>query len=139
MGVNRVFFPQEAMDEWMVEERVVIEDDVMTLNPGDRQFKLVSALRFLNEVGGGGDANKLSGKAISLERVAELGGEHYANSVLMGDDAYDVVEGFLGEPLEPDAELATGRGMASATRTATGDMDPDKDVDPLTEWFLNRR
>ena len=44
MGTNRVFFPQEAMDEWMVEERVTIEDDVMTLMPGERRFKLVSAL-----------------------------------------------------------------------------------------------
>lgn len=139
MGANRVFFPQEAMDEWVVEERVSIEGDVMTLKPGERRFKLVSALRFLNEVGGGGDANKLAGKAITLDRVTELGGEHYANSVLLGDDAYDVVEGFLGEPLQEPVAVATGADVASATRAATGDMDPVKDVDPLTEWFLNRR
>ena len=139
MGTNRVFFPQEAVDEWMVEERVTVEDDVMTLTPGDRRFRLISAIRFLSEVGGGGDANRLSGKAIPLERVAELGGEHCANSVLLGDDAYDVVEGFLGEPMVEPETAAAGDDLASATRAATGDRDTKSDVDPLTEWFLKDR
>ena len=139
MEANRVFLPQQAMDEWMAEERITLEDDVLTLKPSERRFKLVSALRFTQEVGGGGDANRLAGKVIPLERVAELGGEHCANSVLVGDDAYDVIEGFLGEPLEPDHAVATGSDMVSATRAATGDIDPEKDVDPLTEWLLNER
>ena len=55
--------------------------------------------------------------------VAELEGEHCADSVIIGDNAYEVVEGFLGEPIGNGAsDAATGAG--------------DGKHDPITALFL---
>ena len=60
---------------------------------------LTAALHFKGEVAGGPDENKLVGKVKSLEAVAGLSGEHCADSVVLGDNAYDVEEGFIALPL----------------------------------------
>lgn len=138
MGTNRVFFPQEALDTWVVDERVMVEDDILTLKPEGRRFKLQSAVRFVTEVGGGGDARQLVGKVKTRQQLAELGGELCANSVLLDEDAYDVIEGFLGELIQEPKTVATGDSLSAATRAATGDKNPKKDIDPLTEWFLQK-
>jgi hypothetical protein len=101
MADNRVFFPQEALDIWVDDKAVTLEGEFIKLNPGGPRMTLTSAVRFLQEVGGGGDAKKLVGKVQTMEQLEALGGEYCANSVLLEEDAYDVVEGFLAEPL-PD-------------------------------------
>ncbi|MGD8860760.1 MAG: hypothetical protein PVI30_12185 [Myxococcales bacterium] len=144
MGVNRVFFPQEALDQWIEQERIVLDDDVMTLNPDGQRFRISEALRFMAEVAEGEDPHDLVGKVKSVEAVAGLGGEHYADSVILGDNAYEVVEGFVGEPIDqttpdaPDAPVAAGHSLASATRAAVGDKASSDDMDPLTRFFLEK-
>ncbi len=41
------------------------------------------------------DAAELVGRCKTLEQIEALGGEHYADSVVLNDNAYQVVEGFL--------------------------------------------
>lgn len=49
-----------------------------------------------------------------------MGCEHYAASVIIGNDAYEVVEGFVGETC-PDQQWSA-----------------EAEMDPLTYWFLRR-
>src|SRR5690606_31491535 len=98
MGVNRVFLPQEALDQWMSEGRVEVDGELMTMHPEGRRFQLRTAVRFLSEITESGDPDQLVGKVKDLEQLASLGGEHCADSVLLGDSAYQVIEGFVGEP-----------------------------------------
>jgi hypothetical protein len=105
MASNRVFLPQQALDRWLGQGRVGLVDDLLSIPPGGRRFQLVSALRFMAEVAGNDDPHGLVGKVKSLEQVQALNGEHYSDSVILGDNAYQVIEGFLGEPLPaPNAD-----------------------------------
>ena len=99
MSQNRVFFPQEAVQAWLEQGRVQLVGDELTTTPEGRRLRVESALRFLAEVAAGADPHELVGKVKTLEQVQALGGEHCADSVIMGDCAYQVVEGFLGELL----------------------------------------
>jgi hypothetical protein len=139
MGVNRLFFPQEALDAWLDQGRAVLESDTLTFNPEGRRFKLQEAVRFLSEIAGGGDVNKLVGKVKTKEQLTELGGEQCSDSVILGDDAYEVVEGFVGEPLPGIMTVAVGDSMLSATRAAVGDEIHGDGVDALTRLFMHKR
>ena len=50
-----------------------------------------------------------------MEQVQALSGEHYADSVILGDNAYQVIEGFLGE-LMPASTRPTLSASAVARR-----------------------
>jgi hypothetical protein len=103
MSSNRVFFPQQALDRWLEQGRVSLVDDELTITEAGRRFRLTGALHFTAEVGGVEDGLGLVGKVKSLEQLRELNGEHYADSVVLGDNAYQVIEGFLGEPIPAPA------------------------------------
>ena len=92
----RVFVPQDALEAFMADGRAHMTGDTLFLE-GTR-FELASAVRFVSEVAGGGDQTGLVGRVKSTEQLAELGGEHAAGSVILGDNAYEVVEGFLASP-----------------------------------------
>jgi hypothetical protein len=122
MSANRVFFPQQALDEWLGQGRAMLVDDELTVGPAARRFKLQSALHFVAEVAGTPDAHDLVGKVKTVEQVQAMAGEHYADSVVLGDNAYQVVEGFAGELLPGgSAPVASKR---SARNSLAGDSDP---------------
>lgn len=112
MGRNRVFLPQDTLDRWLDEGRVAVEGERMTLQPEDQRFRLASAVRFVEELAGEGDTAALVGKVKDFGQLEALGGEHQADSVLLGDAAYQVVEGFVGEPVDappgPPSEPGSG-------------------------------
>ncbi len=95
----RLYISQDRLDAWASEERVKIEGDLMTLLPDGRAFRITPALRFLKVAGGGDDPHGLLGKVKTVKAIEEQGGENYMNSVILGETAYDVQQGFLGEPL----------------------------------------
>ena len=79
-----------------------IQDDIMTLAGDGRAFRLRPAIRFLKVAGADGqipDPHQLIGRVKLVDDLAELGGEQFLESVIVGDVAYDVQTGFLGEPL----------------------------------------
>lgn len=96
MTLSRVFFPQEALEAWMADSRAHVVGETLFLD--GQAFTLETAVRFMDEVAGGGDATRLIGRVQTLDQVAALGGEHCADSVVLGDNAYQVVEGFLAGP-----------------------------------------
>ena len=93
MPPSRVFIPQEALEAWLSSGTVHMVGE--TLFVDGQPFALESAVRFVNEVAGGGDAPHLLGHVKTLTQLTALGGEHCADSVVLGDNAYEVVEGFL--------------------------------------------
>lgn len=100
MSVNRIYLSQESVDSWLSEDRVSIKDDVITLVGEDRQFRLQSAVRFIAEVTGELDQAQLVGKVKDLGQIKDLNAEHTHDSVICGDNAYQVEEGFVGVPLD---------------------------------------
>ena len=132
MAANRVFFPQQALDNWLESGRATLVGDELTILPEARRFRLTSAVRFMAEVAEGRDPHGLVGKVKDLEQVTALSGEHSAQSVIIGDNAYDVIEGFLGEALTSTKRMAARRSGAGAKAPP---IDPD---DPLVRLLAQK-
>ena len=102
----RLFISQDRLDAWSAEERVRLVDDVMTLVGDGRSFRLRPAVRFMKLSGGQGDAdpNSVVGKVKTIDALTKDGGEHYHDSVIYRESAYDVQQGFVGEPVGAGGE-----------------------------------
>ncbi len=96
---NRVFFPQAALDEWIAQDRVDLRNDELTIKSENRKYRIIEAVRILSEVTGLPDSNELVGKVKSHAFLSELGAEILEGSVILGDNAYDAVPGFVGAPI----------------------------------------
>jgi hypothetical protein len=138
MGVNRVFFPQDALDAWLAEERVSLDGELLTLLEQGQRFRLEGAVRILAEVADGGDAPGLVGKVKTVPQIEVLEAEHVSGSLVLGDNAYEVVEGFVGQPLESAEPLVSGDDLASAARAAVGDPGSRDSMDALTRFLLEK-
>jgi hypothetical protein len=99
MGKNRVFFPQAALDHWIGEGKVDLTGDELTIKAEARRYRILEAARIVSEVSGLPDANELLGKVKTRAYLTELGAELLETSMVLGDNAYDVVPGFLGSPV----------------------------------------
>lgn len=139
MRENRLFVPQQMLDHWLSEERVEVEGETMVVKPEGQRFTLTTAVLFKAEVTGSPDANALLGKVKDLEQLARIGAEHYADSVIFGDNAYQVVEGFAGTPIRVEAEdVATGTSLAGAARAALGERSGSGEIDLLARFLKSR-
>ena len=122
MSPNRVFFPQEALDGWIEEGRIALVGDELTTSPEARRFQLESAVRFMSEVTTGEDPNGLVGKVKTVEQLALVGGEHAPGSVIVGDNAYEVIDGFLGALMPADARAVARRASLETPDDALGQL-----------------
>lgn len=101
---NRVFFPQAALDDWAAIDRVDLTAEELVLRDEGRRYRIVEAVRITREVTDTPDPNEIVGKVKSRAFLNELGAEILENSMIIGDNAYDIVPGFAGAPLPVTGE-----------------------------------
>jgi hypothetical protein len=120
---NRVFFPQAALDEWLGDDRVDLKNDELSIKGENRRFRIIEAVRVLREVTGSDDPHELLGRVKSCAFLNELGAELLQSSMIIGDNAYDVLQGFVGAPtstfedhrkLVPDGKTANDEELLLA-------------------------
>jgi len=99
----RLFISQERLDAWSAEQRVSVAGDVMTLADDGRSFRIRPAVRFLRVAGSVEDPNQLVDTVRDEHSLDEMGADHYMYSVILGETAYDVQPGFIGEPIPRDS------------------------------------
>lgn len=97
--MSRLYISQRRLDEWVEQERVSLEETQMTLANGKR-FLLIPAVHFVEVVGTDQDPNQLLGTVKTQQQLLVMSAEHYRDSVIVGDVGYQVLEGFVGEPLD---------------------------------------
>jgi len=73
----------------------------MILTELGRAFSMTPAVCFVSASSGAQDPNGLIGLVKSKQALEAMGAEQLANSVIVNDTAYDVIDGFIGEPLPP--------------------------------------
>jgi hypothetical protein len=125
MAKNRVFFPQAALDQWISEGKVDLTGDELTLKPDERRYRILEAARVVAECTGLPDANELVGKVKTRLFLNELGAELLETSMVLDENAYDIVPGFLGAPIGTFSEhmMATPRTEASKAGQPASDED----------------
>ncbi len=119
---NRVFFPQTALDQWIVDGSVDLQKGELTILGSigqGRKFQLEEAVRVLREVTGAGDAAKLIGRVKTRSWLETQGGEIVETSMLLGDTAYDVEPGWVGTPVGSFGAYAASAGVSGAAGART--------------------
>lgn len=123
MGQNRVFFPQEALDRWLSEGRVEVLGSELIIPNERRRYRLVEAVRVVSEEFGRADPDELVGKVKTMLFLSELGAELLGDSMVLGENAYRVVAGWLGTPvgtLEQHRAERQGLGVSRPSRPPHG-------------------
>ena len=93
----KLFISQGRIDRWLDEGKVRLEGEVMVLPALNKSFRIRPAVHFVRCVSGAEDPHGLIGRVKTQEQLADLHAEQYANSVLVGETAYDCEAGFVGE------------------------------------------
>ncbi len=99
MNVSRLFISVERLEAWTAEGRALFEGDRMTLTELNRMFAMAPAVCFVTATGQDHDPYDLVGRVKSKAALESMGAEQFANSVIYNDTAYDVIDGFIGEPI----------------------------------------
>jgi hypothetical protein len=138
MAKNRVFFPQAALDQWISEGKVDLTGDELTIKPEARRYRILEAARVLAECTGLPDANELIGKVKTRTFLSELGAELLETSMVLGENAYDIIPGFVGSPVGTFEEHMAGpaRAEARAAPAAKAASSPVSDEDLLVKFLL---
>jgi hypothetical protein len=131
---NRVFFPQAALDQWIVDGSVELNDGELTIIAEGRRYRLAEAVRVLREVSGAGDAHELMGRVKARMYLEQLGAEIVETSMLLGDAAYDVEPGWLGIPVGTFADHV-GSDARKRARGGKPGTDPKTDEDLLARFL----
>ncbi len=108
MAPNRVFFPQRALDQWLAESKIDLSAKELVIKAENRRYQVVEAVRVIQEVSGTEDLFDLVGKVKSVNYLMELGAEILETSMVLGDNAYEVIPGFLGAPVGSFSEHRAG-------------------------------
>lgn len=135
MGKNRVFFPQEALDRWLVEGRAEIYGSELIIMSERRRYRLVEAVRVLSEEAGHSDPDELVGKVKTVLYLTELGAELLGDSMVLGENAYRVVAGWLGSPV---GTLAEHRAERQERRVSRAPLPAPGSDEELLAAFLAR-
>ena len=99
--MSRLFISVDRLDAWTAEGRAALDGDRMILTELGRAFTMTPAVHFVKTMGQDSDPNDLVGLVKSKPQLDAMGAEQLANSVIYNDTAYDVIDGFIGEPLPP--------------------------------------
>ena len=96
MAASRLFLSQAVLDRWLSEGLATLDGETLASGPDRLGFELKTGLLFESEPTESGDSAGLLGKVKDLDQVLGLGGDYSTGTVILGDAAYEVVEGFVG-------------------------------------------
>ncbi len=119
----KLFLPQTQLEEWALGDKADLKDGkLVVMAEGGATFPVVPAVHFVQLVSGE-DTHKLVAKVKTEDQLQSLGAEQMADSVILGESAYEVVPGYLTE-------------VATAPRPA--DKKPSSETDLLAAFILNK-
>lgn len=146
-----LFVPQTVLDKWSEQGRIRVDGNVLTILGENKSFALTQAVRFL-KLEAGEDGAGLLQKVKTTEALKHMGAEHYRESVILGDSAYHVQQGFLADASalrraaaasqpSPPRPAAAGASTAPAGAVPAPAAKPDDkkggDQDMLAQFLLD--
>jgi hypothetical protein len=110
--VARLFVSQERIDRWSSEGKVTIEEDIMSLPALGRSFRLRPAVYITRVLSREKDIHRLLGRVKTAEQLSQMGAENFANSLILGEVAYECEPGFVGEVIGAAGVSPGGGGIS---------------------------
>ncbi|HYS09224.1 MAG TPA: hypothetical protein VEP66_10780 [Myxococcales bacterium] len=107
-----LFVPQSVLDKWSEQGRIQVDGNVLTILGEQKSFALTSAVRFIKMEAGEDNAGLLA-KVKTTDALKQMGAEHYMESVILGESAYQVQMGFLADANALRRAAAASQAAAS--------------------------
>jgi hypothetical protein len=144
MAGGLLFVSQSLLDAWAVQGRIDLDGTSLALLSGEgqgRRYALEPAARFLRILDGE-DALGLLARVKTIGQIRELGGEAVADSVVVGEVAYQVEPGYLAEASAVEAASraspAPRSGAAPGPRGLPADLeDRRREAEALARFLLD--
>jgi hypothetical protein len=132
-----LFVPQTVLDKWSEQGRVRLDGKVLTLLDSTKKaFQLTTAVRFL-KLEAGEDKAKLLGKVKTTDALRQMGAEVVMHSVLLGETAYAVQQGFLADANALRRAVSAAQAAKKQAQPAGGATKDAKAEEPdLLAQFL---
>ncbi|MFZ5444121.1 MAG: hypothetical protein ACOZQL_29260 [Myxococcota bacterium] len=121
----KLFLPQKTLEEWALAEKADLSDGKLVVAEGKTSHPVTSAVHFQKLVSGE-DTQGLLGRVKTTAQLTALQAEHFADSCIVGETAYEVVEGYVTEVQAPAAarpEKKKGAGSPEADLLAAFILD----------------
>src|ERR1700704_975182 len=122
-----LFVPQSVLDKWSEQGRIQVDGNVLTILGEQKSFALTSAVRFI-KMEAGDDNVGLLAKVKTTDALKQMGAEHYMESVILGEVAYQVQQGFLA-----DAHALRRAAVVSLAVPAAAPVPPAAPGDPAAD------
>jgi hypothetical protein len=137
---NRVFFPQACLDQWGVEGKIELTPTELVILAEGRRYEITEVVRVVVEVTGAPDPHGIVGKVKAKDELETMGAEILENSMIIGDNAYDVVPGWAGTPLTAfedhlvSPERMTALGGRAGVTSGTSPTRPASEEEMLVRF-----
>jgi hypothetical protein len=118
----RLFLSQATLEEWLVADKADVREHHLLIHEESARLPVEDAVHVARLVSGA-DEQKLLHKVKTSAQLDALSAEQLADSVLVGESAYDVQRGYLVQL--PDADFASA-------------LKPEKETDLLAQFFLEK-
>src|SRR6267378_1611023 len=129
-----LFVPQSVLDKWSEQGRIQVDGNVLTILGEQKSFALTSAVRFI-KMEAGDDNVGLLAKVKTTDALKQMGAEHYMESVILGESAYQVQQGFLADANA--LRRAAAAPGAPASGEGTQDEKKGAEQDMLAQFLLD--
>jgi len=137
-----LFVPQSVLAKWSEQGRISVVGNLLTILGENKNFALTSAVRFL-KMEAGEDVAGLLQKVKTIDALKQMGAEHYMESVILGESAYQVQQGFLAEAnalrRAAAASQAASKPAAKPGAPASSAAEGEKNAEPdlLAQFLLD--
>ena len=102
---KKIFLPQDKLENWVSDGKISFSDNVITTLTGNKvKYKLVPAYKFLKLTSGEKDEQNLLGTVKTKEDIKHLKPDIFMDSIIIGDMAYEVETGYIGNLKLEDEE-----------------------------------
>lgn len=92
----KLFLGQKTLEDWALGEKADLSEGRLVLKETRESFPVTPAVHFAR-LSAGQDAQGLLGRVKTMEQLATLGAEQMADSVVLGETAYEIETGYITE------------------------------------------
>jgi hypothetical protein len=92
----KLFLPQKTLEDWATADKADLQDGKLVVKDSKTAHPVSPAVHFQRLISGD-DEEGLLGRVKTTAQLEALGAEHLADSCIVGEVAYEVVEGYVTE------------------------------------------
>ena len=110
----RLFLPQATLEQWASEGLADLKEGTLYLDSNKLPHRVAPAVHFA-KLASGADGNRLLATVKTTAQLEQMGAEQMLDSVIVGEDAYQIVPGYL-------TEVPSGGAMVGQNEAADEDL-----------------